>query len=323
VTGLVEVYHGTSDWSARRIHREGLKPYRGCGRVYVTSDRGRAAFFAAMWAAHFKDKHGGGDRGTVFAFRVPADDLMRNIDDPSAVDEYIVRGGVPASAIDWYLDEDLGIDLDAPGMRRALDTVQRLIDTGTGGPGCPAGCRGTRPVHRTLAEVALSVATPFAVRSRVHGPAHWYRVAQIGRYLIETGEPWVDPEVVRLFAMFHDTQRLNDGRDRDHGRRAAEVALEHEATAHLTSQQREKLAVALAEHADGKRYDDDTIGVCVDSDRLDLWRLGRRPLPRLLSTVTARDPEVIEFARELQDGDAQTWADAAVDLYAPVIMNRA
>jgi hypothetical protein len=85
------------------------------------------------------------------------------------------------------------------------------------------------------------------------------------------------------------------------------------------SDQRALLAVALAEHSDGTRTDDPTIGVCWDADRLNLWRLGRKPLPRLLSTDAGRDPDTIAWARKLQGSDAERWAEACTQTYAPVI----
>ncbi|MCJ7754488.1 MAG: hypothetical protein MUP13_07975, partial [Thermoanaerobaculales bacterium] len=53
----------------------------------------------------------------------------------------------------------------------------------------------------------------------VHGPPHWNRVKKNGLELAaETG---ADETVVRLFAILHDTSRLNDDKDPGHGPRAA------------------------------------------------------------------------------------------------------
>jgi uncharacterized protein len=83
------------------------------------------------------------------------------------------------------------------------------------------------------------------------------------------------------------------------------------------------LEIALAEHTDGKRTDDPTIGACWDADRLNLWRLGRKPLPRLLSTAAGRDPETIEWARALQSSPHEDWADACRDTYRLATSNQA
>src|SRR3954468_17996771 len=55
-----------------------------------------------------------------------------------------------------------------------------------------------------------------------HGIAHWARVLENGLRL--AGETGANDEVVRLFAVLHDSRRLNEGSDPDHGPRAAEFA---------------------------------------------------------------------------------------------------
>src|SRR3954451_4782297 len=57
-----------------------------------------------------------------------------------------------------------------------------------------------------------------------HGIAHWARVLENGLRLSE--ETGADIEVVQLFAIFHDSQRVNEVTDPDHGPRAAAYALE-------------------------------------------------------------------------------------------------
>ena len=73
------------------------------------------------------------------------------------------------------------------------------------------------------------------------------------------------------------------------------------------------LATACAGHELGQVSDDPTIGVCWDADRLELSRLGRRPIPELLSTEAARDFALQEIAwqrgrhRAVEDGHASSW----------------
>ena len=58
--------------------------------------------------------------------------------------------------------------------------------------------------------------------SEVHGIEHWHQVEYNGLLLAKkTG---ADIDVVRLFAIFHDSQRLDDAYDREHGARGAEFA---------------------------------------------------------------------------------------------------
>ena len=55
-----------------------------------------------------------------------------------------------------------------------------------------------------------------------HGVAHWARVLENGLRLAE--ETGAHVEVVRLFAVLHDSRRINEVTDPDHGPRAAEFA---------------------------------------------------------------------------------------------------
>src|SRR5262245_43102321 len=56
----------------------------------------------------------------------------------------------------------------------------------------------------------------------IHGVHHWARVLENGLRLAETTKAKV--EVVTLFAVFHDSRRVNDDDDPGHGRRGAELA---------------------------------------------------------------------------------------------------
>ena len=73
-----------------------------------------------------------------------------------------------------------------------------------------------------LAAKAESIANPIARASYLHGPKHWHAVARVGAMLLSQ-VPDADPRSLFLFAAVHDTQRLNDGHDPEHGARAATV----------------------------------------------------------------------------------------------------
>src|SRR5512135_2949585 len=62
----------------------------------------------------------------------------------------------------------------------------------------------------------------------IHGPTHWARVLENGRNLARKTGAII--EVVELFAVFHDARRLNDGWDREHGFRGAELAAQFRET---------------------------------------------------------------------------------------------
>jgi len=55
-----------------------------------------------------------------------------------------------------------------------------------------------------------------------HGVAHWARVLENGLRL--AGETGANIEVVSLFAILHDSRRVNQASDPNHGPRAAEFA---------------------------------------------------------------------------------------------------
>jgi uncharacterized protein len=127
------------------------------------------------------------------------------------------------------------------------------------------------------------------IRSEIHGERHWRTVGANGLWLAAS-VPDADTRVVLLFALLHDTMRLNDARDPEHGPRAAAFAVElhEEGLLAVTDAQLDLLHHACFEHADGTVSDDPTVGVCWDADRLDLPRVGIIPRPDLLCTAAAR-----------------------------------
>jgi uncharacterized protein len=141
----------------------------------------------------------------------------------------------------------------------------------------------------------------------IHGAPHWARVRQNGLMLSEmTG---ANTRVVEAFAFVHDSCRIDDGLDPDHGVRASNFAQELVASGHLplNSTELEQLVTACRLHSDGRAADTDiTICTCWDADRLDLGRTGVKPAPAYLSTDAARSSALIEWAykRSLQ---GSTW----------------
>ena len=122
----------------------------------------------------------------------------------------------------------------------------------------------------------------------IHGPDHWRRVERNGLVLAErTG---ADIVVVRLFALFHDSRRENEGWDDGHGERGAEYAASLRGHAyHLDDWPFELLHLACSRHSDAERHPDPTVGTCWDADRLDLGRAGIRPRPKFMSTEYGRE----------------------------------
>ena len=145
-------------------------------------------------------------------------------------------------------------------------------------------------------EVLAAGATPAALGSALHGPRHWRAVARVGAELARR-TPGADLELVLLFAFAHDTRRWHDGRDPDHGRRAAAAvrALAGAGVLDLSPERLRLLCRACAGHADGLTSADPTIGACWDADRLNLWRVGVAPSRRLLSHPPRRPSGVAEL----------------------------
>jgi uncharacterized protein len=130
-----------------------------------------------------------------------------------------------------------------------------------------------------------------------HGIAHWARVLENGRMLArETG---ADIEVVQLFAILHDSQRVNEYSDPKHGPRAAIYAQELRGSLFdLPDASFRLLHRACAGHTSEKTHPDITIQTCWDADRLDLGRVGITPHPSRLCTDVAKRPETITWADE-------------------------
>lgn len=119
-----------------------------------------------------------------------------------------------------------------------------------------------------------------------HGPAHWRRVEHNG--LVLARQTGADVEIVRLFALFHDSCRENEMTDLDHGLRGADLALQLSGPWSLEVSRLEELLYACQWHTDQDYSDDPTIGTCWDADRLDLGRVGIIPDSFFMSTEFGR-----------------------------------
>lgn len=154
------------------------------------------------------------------------------------------------------------------------------------------------PDCRRLVDAVMAAATN--ADSFLHGPGHWRCVAWIGLRLLPA-VPGADAAIVFLFGLLHDSMRLNDGHDPDHGRRAGLLARRLNGSAfQLDDDRLDRLQFACDHHTGGGRSADPTIAVCWDADRLNLWRVGTAPDPRFLSTEPAREKEMIRDAARLE-----------------------
>ena len=127
----------------------------------------------------------------------------------------------------------------------------------------------------------------FKVNKRgVHGPSHWARVRH---HALTVGEvAGADLLVVELFAFLHDSKRLNEDRDPEHGSRAASFVTQLNGQYFkLDGLQLDILCHAMTHHSNGAVDADPTVQTCWDADRLDLGRVGIKPAARYLSSVAA------------------------------------
>ena len=131
----------------------------------------------------------------------------------------------------------------------------------------------------------------------VHGIAHWARVRENGLRLAKlTG---ANETITELFAIFHDSQRLSDGSDYNHGVRGAQFARTlHGNLFELSKSHFELLCDACEKHTSGTTHEDITVQTCFDADRLDLGRVGIMPDPDLLCTNMAKQEKTINWAYE-------------------------
>lgn len=129
----------------------------------------------------------------------------------------------------------------------------------------------------------------------IHGIAHWGRVLSNARRIAPlTG---ADSRVVEVFAIVHDSQRNSEGHDPGHGPRAASFARSLRAQIDLDDRAFELLVEACDCHTRGASEQADiTILTCLDADRLDIPRVGKRIRQELLFTSAARDPEILGWA---------------------------
>lgn len=120
-----------------------------------------------------------------------------------------------------------------------------------------------------------------------HGVIHWARVHENGLKITQFSG--ADPEVVKLFALFHDSRRINENNDPGHGLRGGDLAQSLRGSLiHLNDQQFDLLYEACKLHTDGHTTGDITLQACWDADRLDLGRVNITPVVERLCTDAAR-----------------------------------
>lgn len=136
----------------------------------------------------------------------------------------------------------------------------------------------------------------------IHGIWHWARVYENGMELSKITD--ASMRVVGLFAVLHDSRRVNESIDPGHGKRAAEfIKTLCGAYFELSEEEFTLLYTACASHTDENRHPNITVQTCYDADRLDLARAGIRVDPNRLCTAAARNPIMIAWANERSLGN--------------------
>jgi uncharacterized protein len=126
-----------------------------------------------------------------------------------------------------------------------------------------------------------------------HGVAHWSRVRLNGKELASGTE--ADMHVIELFALFHDSRRMNEHVDDGHGARGFVLAKQWQGKYFDASMtQMDTLEFACIQHSDGVMSGPLTAQICWDADRLDLLRVGITPLAKYLCTPQAKSGAQIE-----------------------------
>ncbi len=162
--------------------------------------------------------------------------------------------------------------------------------------------------------VAAALPQAWRRESAWHGELHWRCVAATGLELASADSD-VDRELVFCFGLLHDTRRVNEAVDSEHGPRAAAFAeeLRADGVLQLDELRLATLVEALRLHSDGEVSSDPTIGTCWDADRLHLPRVSIVPNPALFSTRAAHGHARLSAAEALRTHGPPLW-DALVAL---------
>lgn len=158
-------------------------------------------------------------------------------------------------------------------------------------------------IRQSLLDIALA---KYQLREEPHGRPHWARVHMTSMRLARgiDGLEMCSGEMFYYFAVFHDCCRIDDNKDPHHGARAAAYlsrlfeSADYPAVT-LSTPCQDAILKAIAQHTAVRYTPDPFVGICWDSDRLDLPRVGIEVDPKFLSTRPAR-AYLKERTRDLQ-----------------------
>lgn len=143
-------------------------------------------------------------------------------------------------------------------------------------------------MHDIIEFIREYVKSQWIMLNNLHGVDHWDRVNENGKKLLT---PEVNPLIVALFAYLHDSCRVEDGEDINHGARAAELidTIRETYLKKVSDDDVELLKKACRLHTTEHKTGNPTIDACFDTDRLDLWRVGIIPDPERMATEKGKE----------------------------------
>jgi uncharacterized protein len=138
----------------------------------------------------------------------------------------------------------------------------------------------------------------------VHGIDHWTQVES--NALLLSRHTGADETVIRLFSIFHDSRRFDDGYDSEHGPRAAEFLMQIRGDVFVLDDARfDLLYHACYYHTKEHSSGDKTIDTCYDADRLDLGRVGIQPKQEKMATAIGQ--KIVKKAKDVPLSEMRQW----------------
>ena len=127
----------------------------------------------------------------------------------------------------------------------------------------------------------------------IHGINHWERVFLNTKKLSKYYN--VESEVFELFSILHDSQRLDEYTDLEHGKRARKFVevLIKKGIIYLHKDDQKRLLYACENHTKSNKqhelYSDLIVRICLDSDKMDIDRVGIIPNEKHFLTHYAKE----------------------------------
>ena len=145
--------------------------------------------------------------------------------------------------------------------------------------------------------------------SPLHGEMHWRCVAHTAVSIAK--EYGGDQLVALLFGLYHDSARLDEGPDEDHGPKAARILRNQAMNGYfklldLSAEQYANLHHAIANHTDEDSAPNPTVGACYAGDRLHLYRVGITPDVDYCNTIHNQFSRWVARTNGMDD-DPPTW----------------